>query len=123
MGAGEIAGVDFAVEVEVEVGFDGAGGADGGDAGGEVHARGAQGHLGDDEGRFGGAVGGFVGAGDVVEVVVHADEAGNDGVAVKVDDGGAGAKVILGDAGDLAVFDKDGLVFEGVAPVPSMTRT
>ena len=113
--AGEVAGVDLAAEVEVEVGLDGAGGADGGDAGGEVHARGGEGHLGDDEGWLGGAVGGFVGAGDVVEVVVHADEAGDDGVAVEVDDcellvcGG----VSCGDAGDLAVFDEDGLVFEG----------
>src|SRR5207247_9068230 len=59
VGAGEMAGVDLAAEVEVEVGLDAAGGADGGDAGGEVHARGGEGHLGGDEGRFGGAVGGF----------------------------------------------------------------
>ena len=85
--AEEAAGVDVAAEVEVEVGLDAAGGAEGGDAGGEVEARGGEGHLGDDEGRFGGAVGGFVGAGDVVEVVVHADEAGEDGVAGEVDDG------------------------------------
>ncbi len=88
--AGEMAGVDLAAEVEVEVGLDGAGGADGGDACGEVHARGGEGHLGDDEGWLGGAVGGFVGAGDVVEMVVHADEAGDDGVVVEVDDLGVG---------------------------------
>jgi len=109
-----VAGVDFAAEVEVDVGFDAASGADGGDTGGEIHTRSAEGHLGDDEGWFGGAVGGFVGAGDVVEVVVHADEAGDDRVSVEVDDcdvscGGG----FFGDAGDLAVFDEDGLVFEG----------
>ena len=113
--ADELTGVDLAAEVEVEVGLDGAGGADGGDTGGEVHARGGEGHLGDDERRLGGAVGGFVGAGDVVEMVVHADEAGDDGVAVEVDDVtlAVSAAVYFGDAGDLAVFDEDGLVFEG----------
>ncbi len=113
-----MAGVDFAAEVEVDVRLDAAGGADGGDACGEVHARGGEAHLGDDEGWFGGAVGGLVGAGDVVEVVVHADEAGDDGVAVEVDDldlvwGVAVCGRGRRDAGDLAVFDEDGLVFEG----------
>ena len=114
MRADEVAGVDFATEVQVDVRLDAAGGADGGDACGEIHARGGEAHLGDDEGWFGGAVGGFVGAGDVVEVVMHADEAGDDGVAVEVDDLGV---AVCGrgrrDAGDLAVFDEDGLVFYG----------
>ena len=88
VGADEVAGVDLAVEVEVDVGLDAAGGAYGGDTGGEIHARGAEGHLGNDEGWFGGAVGGLVGASDVVEVVVHADETGDDGVAVEVEHGG-----------------------------------
>src|SRR5271170_291371 len=112
--AGEMTGVDLGAHVEVEVGLDGAGGAHGGDAGGEVHARSGEGHLGDDEGWLGGAVGGLVGARDVVEVVVHADEAGDDGVAAEVDDCGAGGGGgFFGDAGDLAVLDEDGLVFEG----------
>jgi len=47
-------------------------------------------------------------------VVVHADEAGDDGAAVEIDDRCAGAGGgFFGDAGDLAVFDEDGLVFEG----------
>ena len=127
--AEEMAGVDLAAEVEVEVGLDGAGGADGGDAGGEVHARGGEGHLGDDEGWLGGAVGGFVGAGDVVEVVVHADEAGDDGVAVEVDD----LDLRLGHCCS-AVVSVEMLVIlpfsmrmdwssRGAAPVPSMMRT
>jgi hypothetical protein len=112
--ADEMSGVDFAAEVEVDVGLDASGGADGGDSGGEVHARGREAHLGDDERWLGGAVGGFVGAGDVVHVIVHADEAGDDGVAVEIDDGGAGSGGgFFGDAGDLAVFDEDGLIFEG----------
>jgi len=58
--------------------------------------------------------GGSVGAGDVVEVVVHADEAGDDGVAFEVDDGDVGCGLgVFGDARDLAVFDEDRLIFEG----------
>jgi hypothetical protein len=70
--------------------------------------------LRDDEGWLGGAVGGFVGAGDVVEVVVHADEAGDYGVVVEVDDLSVGVRGrVFGDAGNFAVFDEDGLVFKG----------
>ena len=112
--ADEFAGVDVATEVEVNVWLDAAGGANGGDACGEIHARCAEGHLGDDEGRLGSAVGGFVGAGDVVEVIVHTNEAGDNGVAVEVNyrDVGCGGG-LFGDAGDLSVFNEDGLVFEG----------
>src|ERR1700679_834683 len=62
----------------------------------------------------GGAVGSFVCAGDVVEVVVHADEAGNNGVTLEVDGlGGGVCGWRAGDAGDLSVFDEEVLVFEG----------
>ncbi len=112
--AGEVAGVDLAAEVEVGVGLDAAGGAEGGDAGGEVHARCREGHLGDDQRWLTVAERVEVGAGDVVHVVVHADQAGDDGVAVEVEDFGVGSGwEVFRDAGDLAVFDEDGLVFEG----------
>ena len=128
MRAGDAAVVDGAAEVEVEVGLDGAGGAEGGDAGGEVEARRGEGHLGDDDGRLGGAGDVEVGAREVVHVVVHADEAGEDGVAgeVEVQGGravgaGPGGHVafvglhVIGrkDRGDFAVGEDDGGVFEG----------
>src|SRR6202000_2815768 len=125
--AGDAAVVDGAAEVEVEIGLDGAGGAEGGDAGAEVETRRGEGHLGHDDGRLGGAGDVEVGAGEVVHVVVHADEAGEDGVAGEVDvqrgravGAGPGGHVafvglhVIGreDSGDFAVREDDGGVFE-----------
>ena len=116
-GPGMCAGVDLALEVEVGVGLDGAGGAQGGDARAEVEVRRGEGHLRDHQRRLGVAGGVEVGAGDVVHVVVHADEAGEDGAAGEVEwMASCGKWPVEGaaDAGDLAVCDGDGLVFERV---------
>ena len=119
VGAGEFAGVDLLLEVEVGVGLYRAGGAEGGDAGAEVEVGGGEGELGDDEGRLGVAFGVGVGTGDAVHVVVHADDAGDDGAAGEIEDGGSVG--VIGcdgscagfDLNDLAVADDKSLVFKG----------
>ena len=79
--AGHFAGVDQALDAEVGVGLEAAGGAGGGHAGGEVESGEAEGLLGVDRG-----------GGGVEEVLVHADEAGDDGVAGEVEDVGVGGR-------------------------------
>src|SRR5262249_20240308 len=104
LGADHAAIVDGLLEFQIGIGLDGAGGADAGNASGEVETREAAGVLGvesDAAPRRG-----------VVHVVVHADQSGNHAIALQVDDLGAfgSGAAGLGDAGDLAVADGHGLV-------------
>ncbi len=72
MWANEATSVNEVTKVNIGVGLDGAGGSDGGDTVGEVHARSGKGHLRKQRGGLGtGSVG--VRALEVVDVVVHAD--------------------------------------------------
>ena len=95
LGAGHEAAVDVALDLDVGVGLDAAGGAQGGDASRQIEAREAGGHLVED-----------AAAGRVEEMVVHAHQAGEDGVAAQIDPLRAGR----GCRGDLAAHDVDRLV-------------
>ena len=79
--AGHAAGVDQPLDVEVGVRLEGAGGARGGDAGGEIEAREAEAML--DIHRDASAAG-------IEEMLVHADQSGDDGLAGEIDDARTG---------------------------------
>jgi hypothetical protein len=104
--------VNEVTKVDVGIGLDGAGGSNCGDTVCEVHARSRKGHLREQCGTFGtGSVG--VGALEVVNVVVHADEAGEDGIASEVEDLCVDrCGDVMADAGDPNAVDDDGLVLE-----------
>src|SRR5262249_26834137 len=110
--------IHAAFDFQIGVRLDAAGGAHGGDASGEIKARGGVGERQDGEAGLGNSTGGHL-LGDgvgVVEMIVHADDAGDDGVAGAVENfcarrnlgGGGGA-----DGLNFAVGDDDGLVVFG----------
>jgi hypothetical protein len=104
------AGVDLLFEGEIGIGLDAAGGAGGGDAAGEVEPWSAIGHLAEEEDTGVAAFGR-----GVEEVFMHADEAGNDGLAGEIEDLRIGRvrdfeRGAL-DAEDLAIGDVDALIF------------
>jgi hypothetical protein len=116
--AGHKAGVDALLQLQIRVRFDAAGGAHGGDSGGEVEAGRGVGNLCEENARFIDLSAAELqrGRSGVVEVIVHADEAGDDGVAGAVEDlrprwwlrRGSGA-----DGLDIAIDDDEGLVLFG----------
>ena len=115
MRAGKMSGVNFALEVQVGVGFDAARGAHGGDAAGKIETRGGESHLRHKHGLVGVPATIEIGPGNIKEMVVHADDPGHDSVAVKVEHDGVLCIRDVGgglDGGDLAAFEGDVLVFE-----------
>src|SRR5260370_13029561 len=112
MWADKATSVNKVAKVDVGVGLDGACSSNGGDSVCEVHARSRKGHLREQCGAFGaGSVG--VGALEVVNVVVHADEARKDGIASEVEDLCVDrCGDVMADAGDPHAVDDDGLVLE-----------
>jgi len=112
MRANEDTSVNEMTKVDIGVGLDGAGGSDGGDTVGEVHARSGKGHLREQRGGLGTCSVG-VRALEVVDMVVHADKAREHGVASKVEDLRIGRYGdIMADAGDPGAADDDALVLE-----------
>ena len=108
--AGQFARVDVVLEVQVCVGFDAAGSAHGGDASSEVETWGGKRQLRQNDWAFKVPLGVNVGPRDVVQVIVHADDAGHDGVATEIEHRDVRRSGYVGaflDGGDLAGFDHD----------------
>ncbi len=101
---GHAAGIDELLHVEVGVGLQAAGGARGGDAAGQIEARKAEGLLG---------VHGNAAARGIEEMLVHADQSGDDGGAAEVEKLRAGRTAwSAAHGGDFAMVDDDGLVLD-----------
>ena len=104
--------IDLMLEVEIGIGFDAAGGAQGGDAQGEIEPGRGKGHLRHHQ-RLVAVTGGIqIGAGDVIHMVVHAHQAGHHAFARRVDAAIAGGNSVGGglDGGDAAILDQHGPV-------------
>src|SRR5215468_9565628 len=81
----ELACINVALQVQVGVSFHATGGAHGGDAASEVEAWRCEGHLRHQHRRVKASAGGEIGAGDIEEVVVHADDSRHDATTAKIE--------------------------------------
>ena len=116
--AREMAGVNFAFEVQVGVGLDAAGRAHGGHTAGKIKTRSGERHLWDEH-RFvvvPAAV--EVGSRHVEKVIVHADDSRDHGVALEIEHGGVLRRSDVGsrlDRRNLASLEHDVLIVRGGA--------